>query len=388
MSPPSETDQGVLRLAERLIQLLEEGRFAATYKFALLVALIDLCFEGYSEKALPPETVTTRQLAEKVIELYWPHTVPYREAGVLRQGTAGPGGQADILRKIQAFREVVTRNPAESLPLSRARTRVAQEGWEDLVRFVEWKLIEMPLPRLQFLGKEEDRFLYDIGWRAVRRPGGWRASVRRREVARYQRGDGSAFDNRIRFRPGVSEQLVRLSGVLRPLIHRQWAVRVARMNRLEEYRLELVLFGCARAQLAPVRPGLRELQDNRCFYCGESIDGSHDVDHFIPWSRHPDNSIDNLVVAHSRCNNRKRDFLAAAEHVEHWRARSAERASDLRLVAGRANWESSPLRTLSVGRAVYLHLPGGVRLWRLEDEFVPMDRPRIVRALGVHGRAR
>src|SRR5213592_5079376 len=37
-----------------------------------------------------------------------------------------------------------------------------------------------------------------------------------------------------------------------------------------------------------------------------------DVDHFIPWSRYPDDGLENLVVAHARCNAQKSDFLAAA----------------------------------------------------------------------------
>jgi HNH endonuclease len=43
------------------------------------------------------------------------------------------------------------------------------------------------------------------------------------------------------------------------------------------------------------------------------------VDHFLPWARYPENGIENLVVTDPRCNNDKRDFLAAAEHVERWR---------------------------------------------------------------------
>jgi 5-methylcytosine-specific restriction endonuclease McrA len=39
------------------------------------------------------------------------------------------------------------------------------------------------------------------------------------------------------------------------------------------------------------------------------------VDHFIPWSRYPNDAIENLVVAHERCNGRKSDFLAASDHV-------------------------------------------------------------------------
>lgn len=91
---------------------------------------------------------------------------------------------------------------------------------------------------------------------------------------------------------------------------------VARMNKLEEAELEQFLFGPERISLEPTRQPLRALQKNRCFYCEGGITGRADVDHFIPWSRYPDDGLDNLVAAHPKCNNSERDFLAAAEHVE------------------------------------------------------------------------
>ncbi len=118
-----------------------------------------------------------------------------------------------------------------------------------------------------------------------------------------------------------------------------------------------------------------------CFYCADRIDDRWEVDHFIPWSRYPDNGIDNLVASHKSCNNKKRDFLAAAEHVERWRARSLGRGADLAEIARRASWEQSPERTVSVARAIYQKLPDDTLLWRLEDEFVGFDRRRIKSAL-------
>src|SRR5207247_11038100 len=80
-----------------------------------------------------------------------------------------------------------------------------------------------------------------------------------------------------------------------------------------------------RVPLERVRGPLIELQEGRCFYCAERpasrAGQTPDVDHFIPWSRYPDDGLENLVVAHARCNAQKRDFLAAVAHVDHSRAR-------------------------------------------------------------------
>jgi hypothetical protein len=81
----------------------------------------------------------------------------------------------------------------------------------------------------------------------------------------YQRGQGG-FDNRILLRPRVGEYLVRLNGLLRPLIHRRWAAMVAALNHQEDSRLEHFLFGAQRLDLSLTRGPLWKIQDGRCFY--------------------------------------------------------------------------------------------------------------------------
>src|SRR5437867_3032664 len=113
-------------------------------------------------------------------------------------------------------------------------------------------------------------------------------------------GDSRAPPEQRTLRPGVGEALVRLNHLLRPLIHHQWAVKVATLNRLDEYQLERFLFGAERVPLERVRGPIIELQEGRCFYCAERLASragqTPDVDHFIPWSRYPDDSLENLVA--------------------------------------------------------------------------------------------
>ena len=373
MALSPEPDRTAIRLAERLIQLLGRGGFTATYKYAVLIAIMDLCMELTSATGLPPDMITTRQLAEKVIEIYWPHCIPHPDKhGVLRQNTGQEGTQAEIVTHIVKFRLAADRNPAASLPLSRARASAARGAYEKLVDTIEWKLVEMPLPRLQIIGGEEDRFLYEHAFTL---------DMKRREVIPYQQGKPHSFDNRLLLKPGVSAALIALNGVVRPLVYRNWALMVASVNGLHEPTLEEFLFGSTRISLEPVRSGLRELQDGRCFYCEKSMGASCHIDHFVPWARHADNSIDNLVAAHEDCNGKKSDYLAAAEHVVRWRERSAQRAGELLAIAREEAWETRPARTLSVARAIYQMLPDDARLWLAGQSFLVIDRPRIASAL-------
>ena len=209
----------------------------------------------------------------------------------------------------------------------------------------------------------------------------WTEDIRQSTVSRYQRGAVSDFDNRLLLMPGVGESLVRLNGVLRPLFRREWAVLVAGMNRLPEADLERFLFGVERSPLAAVRGPLVDLQHDRCFYCDERLGRRGDVDHFIPWSRYPDEGLDNLVASDQRCNRKKRDFLAAGVHVERWVERTRTLDHQLEAIAHQVRWRRDPQRTLSVARALYLRLPGGARLWLRGPEFAPFERDRISSAL-------
>ena len=47
------------------------------------------------------------------------------------------------------------------------------------------------------------------------------------------------------------------------------------------------LFGRRRETVARLATPLLQLQDGSCFYCGKRIAGKRQVDHFVPWSRHP-----------------------------------------------------------------------------------------------------
>ncbi len=362
---------GAIAFAEEVLALLELGAFSATYKYALLSALLDLCLEQASSSGAPPTTLTTRQVAEKVTELYWPHAVPYQGGSVLRQGGVRAGNQAEILSGITDFRLRHAGLRGELL----TRAQLAHpEAFERLLHKVEWKLVEMPIPRLQRMGREEDRFLYDYGWTE---------QVRQGVVTAYQRGEGSAFDNRLLLRPGAAEHLIALNGVLRPVIRREWALMVGAMNDLPEATLEQFLFGTSRVSLEAVRGPLRELQGGRCFYCQESAAGRGDVDHFIPWARYADDALDNLVLAHPRCNNQKRDFFAGVGHLQHWVARQRRHGDDLERIAAEAAWPRDARRSLAVARAMYSRLPDGARLWVAGDELVPVDRQGVAAAFGL-----
>ena len=184
-------DADAIVIVERVLQLLDEGRFSATYKHALLTALLDLCVEGADAHGAPPQMLTTRQIAEKVIAVYWPHVRVWKEtAPLLRQmnDTRQIVGSDTILGWIHAFRQRVEPAGGATAPVVRARA-LDPIGWNVLIDKVEWRLIEMPLPKLQRVGGQDVAWLYRIGWNDHD------ARASRAAVRAYQRGQPSPFNN-------------------------------------------------------------------------------------------------------------------------------------------------------------------------------------------------
>jgi hypothetical protein len=352
-----ERDRGAIAFAEQLLTVLERGGFVATYKYAVILGLMEICLEDSTRSGAAPPSATTRQLAEKVVGLYWRQARAFRERILLQNA----GKQAGILSQIVRFQSSLA-DP--TIPLARARN-LAPQGYVRLLREVEWILVKMPLPKLQRVGREVVPFIYQIRWDD---------DVRRGEL------NSDDFDNQIRFIGEAGDHLVRLAPLIRPLVQREWTALVAQFNDFPEAELERFLFGAQREAIAHLAAPLRELQDNVCFYCGTRLNEGVQVDHFVPWSRHPDDGLDNLVASHSRCNARKSDHLAAAEHVEEWTRRMRNRAAELETIAAETRWPREPGRTLGVARSIYLRLPTSARLWRLDRHFVAVDSIRLRRA--------
>ena len=82
MSAPSDSDQ--LAFLGNIQRLLEEGQFTATYKFALLVALVDIAIEQREDEG-GAVRIPLQAIAEKFAEYYWGYPRPYAGKAVLSQ---------------------------------------------------------------------------------------------------------------------------------------------------------------------------------------------------------------------------------------------------------------------------------------------------------------
>ena len=121
-----EGDYTAIRFAERLLALLDQGKFTSTYKYAVLLALMDLVLEQTDLSGLSPQVITTRQLADKVVEIYWSHTNPFEGIRVLLQNVGARNSQAEILTAITRYRNATQMGPLVAISTAKIND---QEGY-------------------------------------------------------------------------------------------------------------------------------------------------------------------------------------------------------------------------------------------------------------------
>ncbi len=345
---PAPADPSAL-FAERLLRIIDEGRRIGSYKLALLLALLDASAAESTPSGAAPEVLQTRVIASHVLRLYLPQVATFvgRDAGAatLRQITAR---RSPVLDAISALNDQARHMGCRSVAEMAGRL---PEAFERTLDVIELTFARYPLRLLQVVGGQDLPFLYDIDW-------GEGVSLRRLHA------DGGGL---VRFHPGAADALVRLGPLMRPLVETHWTRMVATLNGidLEEERLRAHLFGASRRSFPrKLRARLGDLHDGRCFYCAGPLGSSWDLDHVIPWSRHPNDAIENLVPADRRCNTAKSDSLPAVGHVARWRNGHVARAEDLAGLADSTGWLSDLEHTLAVVRSTYRYLPVGTPLWK------------------------
>jgi hypothetical protein len=97
------------------------------------------------------------------------------------------------------------------------------------------------------------------------------------------------------------------------------------------------------------------------------------VDHFIAWARYPVDLGHNFVLANSRCNGKKRDLLAAYDHLAAWIELNGKFGDQIRSAMEELGIISRLTASNRVTQWAYAQneAAGGLT-WLRADEFVPL----------------
>jgi hypothetical protein len=346
-----------LLLGQRVVAILETGQRTATYKLALLMALIEHCIENLPERTDDVLSVPIAALAHRVLAIYWRQVRSFDGNDLIQvRGSTGRITEAAKALRTAARAD----NGGLSLEVAMLRVPVAYEQAIDKIVIA---LAKQPLPRLQKLpgSATSDGFLYDDTFLGE-------------DVSRARlRAHGEA----IVLKPGVARGLARLAGLLKPALEIMWVNDVRRMNKFLDEQVPDVaghLFGRERTALAAIRGPLKEAFGPYCFYCEAPLPASNPIDHVLPWSLVGIDGLANLVSACARCNGDKSGAMPAVEIID--RTLGRDRAA-LEQISSSIGWPIQRERVIAAARGLYLGNPG-IPTWagfkqnvRLDVSFLP-----------------
>lgn len=343
-----------LELGQRIVAVLETGLRTATYKLATLMALVDQCVENLPSDPTGTLTVPIRDLAERVIELYWRQVTPLSEFGELRQSTQS---RARIPSAVSRLRQQAA---ARRVSAAAAAKLVVPDAYSAAVDDIALTLAQQPIHRLQRIAGPYgvEPFLYDDSWLDDH------VSVRTLRTRGYA----------IELMPGVAWGLARLAGLLKPTLEILWIQDVTRMNAslrdTESPDLAAHLFGHERVSLERVREAFLDSGVRGCFSCHSPLRPGSPVDHVLPWSRVGIDGLANLVLACQACNSAKANALPTVSLLD--RAASRDNLI-LEAMGGELGWPVQRERTLKAARGLYLSSPAGSPTWAGRGKSLPLD---------------
>lgn len=326
-------------------RMLNEGDFSATYKFALLHAIADICVERPLQQPDSELVIMLDDLVDKFILLYWQHAMPFAagsngNAALLKQNT---GKQSKVISVLFECQQNNIRN---------IRQLKQSQYWPAIYRATLATLKDGPLWRLQILSKQAECFL-------------------------YPHTNSSKF---IKLNSGIAYSFRRFYDLVVYLAKNAWLQKIQSIKDNQQLigpqsQLQQFLFGVDRNALNKARPVLIEIQRGQCFYCNKPLNNNTaDVDHFIPFARYSTDLGHNFVAAHSACNNSKRDYLAAQRHRDNWQQQNLVTHSAVLNSELAAYFYCDAEKSRAVSDWAYsVAQENGAKLWLSKDEFVYAD---------------
>lgn len=324
-----------LEPVDGILQILEAGQTTGTNKLGLLLALIELVPE-----VDPVEPVLSlRTVAERLLEIHWSHTVPFRGVAQLRQVLSPNRPQTVLIMQVARLQGLA----GGSAQFDRSRQRIDPMEWRASVSAVAAATAKNPLRLLQKLPGDPPPFLYLI--------------------------EGEAA-GRIRFQEGAVDALIRFGPLLRELILGRFVRLVAHANVGElgeglEEDLSAHLFGSERLMpTGAMRDALFELQRGTCFWSEVRLPSSGaPFDHVIPWAKAKVSVVENFVLSDASVNSKKSDLLLAPPLLSRWLGHLTTNGPALRTLARSFGWPTDPGRALWVAQSLYRAATPGTPVW-------------------------
>ena len=314
-----------LNFLRRIQWLLESSSYTSTYKFALLISVTNLSIEsGLNDNR--ECVISYEQLAEQFIQLYWTQALPFSDQygeSILKQSSTT--GQAKVITSILTLQE-----ETKTTNLNIARTHHIKK-WQSTIKEIAQTIKNNPAKYLQSAEDKVSREFFYI--------------YNSREKA-------------IILKCGIAYCFARFSQMIHKLCRQYWTefVRNNRHNQSyfsDDIDLQGFLFNQSRQHLSLLVPILNDTQQGQCFYCQKPLKKDIEVDHFVPWSKYPNDTTHNFVLTDHKCNNSKRDYLAEERFYEKWLRRNQQYGQTIEQETDGIGFMSNQRRSETISQWAY-----------------------------------
>ena len=269
MPTPDDDSNAEQRIVWRVLDVLSRGRKTESYKFAVLVALIDLVMEGVDDGGRPPTQVSGEHLLDRVTELYWRETLPIDADGHARQGS----GRGSVVDKAAVREERLRAAGWTGGAPTPASRRTSARPWSRR-------------PGAQSSATPSRCSTSSTATRS-------RSSTTSGRTSRP--ASPTTAGRRLPSYPAQGNALMRFGPLLREVTLNAWLefVRAKNDDRVDPDLLADRLFGVSRTRLGVQRKALESAGASGCLYFGAT---PRAVDHFLPFSRTGEDGLANLVL--------------------------------------------------------------------------------------------
>ena len=329
------------------LAILDQGNATGTNKFGLLLSLIDLApYVG------PDRKLQYDEIALKLIEIHWSHSLPFSGDTPLRQVSSGNRENTTLVQEIRKLRGGV----ASNCQFEQARKNIELSKWEAALAKISTATLRNPIEKLQSLPGAPQPFLYDIDKQAS-------------TITIYEK---------------ALEDLIRFGPVIRDLVEFRFVHFVIKNNKkilgkTVDDRVHAHLFGRER-EMPPlqIREQLWKIQGGLCLYTDEPLENPKlknnkvAVDHVVPWSVAKLSQIENFVLTSSKTNSQKSNLLLAPSLLQKWSNHVILNQPEFIEISKSSNWMSDLKQICDVSLALYSHMSELTPVWNSQNGYEPM----------------
>jgi len=316
-----------IKVIERILQL---GKKSSSYKYALLLGIIDYIVENPFEPSKNNfHFIPLFYIAKQYLAYYYPLVLEKIPQGTSSKTKLGIAVATDIDKFIiknrakNNFNFSIESSKSINLLISFIdENNTLPECLIELLNEIKKKIIDQPLKAITNIQNEKESF-FSIITKGVSFDQNY--ETHRNNASGLQKKDYKKIHNwkdlleiektNILLSHQVFLELTNLRFWLRDVVIKRWFQESVKKYKIKNMNMITLLDYWKEVPernswiMKLYRQLYLDMKISTCFYCDEDLENNFHLDHFIPWSKFPVNSFWNLYPCCVKCNSKKQNII-------------------------------------------------------------------------------